>query len=157
MPSSHTTAATRRRLSGPETSRGETLRSLTYIEPPPSSTTSMGMLRLIARFRDGGRGARAGAARGKTGSSAGGSTGWQSRRGCGGADPAAHHKYRGRRRAAKATECPRGGPGPSLAPRRGGFQPGGRGRLKRLAGRRRIQVNRLEAAVAAQNMKKPNV
>ena len=36
-------------------------------------------------------------------------------------------------------------------------QSGGSARLKRLAGRSRIQVNRLEAAVATQNMKNPIV
>jgi hypothetical protein len=38
-----------------------------------------------------------------------------------------------------------------------GVQFGGNGRLKRLAGRSRIQVNRLDDAVATQNMKKPIV
>ena len=38
---------------------------------------------------------------------------------------------------------------------RGRAQSGGSARLKRLAGRNRIQVNRLDDAVASQNMKKP--
>ena len=46
-------------------------------------------------------------------------------------------------------------PGRARGAGAGTSQSGGSARLKRLAGRSRIQVNRLEAAVAAQNMKNP--
>src|SRR5690606_17040613 len=67
-----------------------------------------------------------------------------------------HTPVWGSARPVKATECPR-----ACAARgehhAGMRQPGGSARLKRLAGRSRIQVNRLEAAVATQNMKNPKV